>query len=133
MDASTRDAVRRRADYRCEYCLLRQEYNDLVHHIEQIIAKQHGGRDDLDNLALACSRCNLQKGPNLTGIDPSSGATVRLFHPRHDIWVEHFRFRGPTVEGLTPSGRATIHLLAMNDDRRLNLRSELRNRSVPMQ
>jgi hypothetical protein len=125
MDAATRDAVRRRAGHRCEYCLLRQEHSALAHHIEHIIAKQHGGRDDLDNLALACRRCNLQKGPNLVGIDPVSGSAVRLFHPRFDRWIEHFRFQGTNIEGLTPTGRASVSVLAMNDERRLDLRWEL--------
>jgi 5-methylcytosine-specific restriction endonuclease McrA len=125
MDAGTRDAVRRRAVHRCEYCLLRQQHTDIVHQIEHIVAKQHGGRDEMDNLALACRRCNLQKGPNLTGIDPMSAKTVRLFHPRSDQWSQHFQFRGTRIEGLTPTGRATVFLLAMNDDRRMELRSEL--------
>jgi hypothetical protein len=125
MDAGARDAVRRRARHRCEYCLLRQEHSEIVHHIEHIVAKQHGGRDELDNLALACRRCNLQKGPNLSGIDPVNGNAVALFHPRRDRWIEHFRFHGTSIEGLTPTGRATVFVLAMNDDRRLDLRSEL--------
>ena len=78
-----------------------------------------------DNLALACHRCNLRKGPNLTGIDPMSGEMVPLFHPRRDQWTEHFLFRGVRIEGLTPVGRATAHVLGMNDTRRLELRSEL--------
>jgi hypothetical protein len=49
---------------------------------------QHGGGDDADNLALACPDCNLRKGPNLTGIDPETGAVVRLFHPRRDVGSE---------------------------------------------
>ena len=53
MDATARDFVRRRADNRCEYCLLRQEYCDFTHHIEHIVSKQHGGLDDIGNLALA--------------------------------------------------------------------------------
>jgi len=81
--------------------------------------------DDVDNLALACHRCNLRKGPNLTGIDPVSGEMVPLFHPRRDQWTEHFLFRGVRIEGLTPVGRATVHVLGMNDTRRLELRSEL--------
>ena len=125
MDAATRDFVRRRADNRCEYCLLRQEHSDLTHHIEHIVAKQHGGRDDIENLALACHRCNLRKGPNLTGVDPGSGELVPLFHPRRDQWAEHFLFRGVRIEGITAAGRATVHVLAMNDARRLDLRSEL--------
>ncbi len=125
MDAATRDLVRRRADDRCEYCLLRQEHSELTHHIEHIIAKQHGGGDDARNLVLACHRCNLRKGPNLTGVDPASGKLVPLFHPRHDRWAEHFLFHGVRIEGITPAGRATVKVLAMNDARRLELRSVL--------
>ena len=69
MDAATRSFVRQRAENRCEYCLLSQEHSELTHHIEHIIAKQHGGSDEVDNLALACHRCNLRKGPNVTGIE----------------------------------------------------------------
>jgi hypothetical protein len=125
MDATTRDLVRLRADNRCEYCLLRQEHSELTHHIEHIIAKQHGGGDDVDNLALACHRCNLRKGPNLTGVDPASAELVPLFHPRRDRWAEHFLFQGVRIQGITPAGRATVIVLAMNDARRLQLRSQL--------
>jgi hypothetical protein len=125
MDATTRDLVRRRADNRCEYCLLRQEHSELTHHIEHIVAKQHGGGDDLDNRALACHRCNLRKGPNLTGVDTISGALVPLFHPRRDRWSEHFLFDGVRIQGITPAGRATVKVLALNDARRLELRSQL--------
>jgi hypothetical protein len=125
MDAGLRDAVRRRAGYQCEYCLLRQAHSEIVHHIEHIVARQHGGHDGSDNLALACHRCNLQKGPNLSGIDPLSGRAVALFHPRRDQWIEHFRFQGTNIEGLTPTGRASVYVLAMNDERRLDLRWEL--------
>ena len=59
IDAAARNLVRIRADNRCEYCLLRQEYSDDIHHVEHIVAKQHGGSDDPGNLALACHRCNL--------------------------------------------------------------------------
>src|ERR1039457_110363 len=79
MDATTRDLVRRRAGERCEYCRLRQEHSELIHHVEHIVAKQHGGSEDPDNLALACHRCNLHKGPNLTGIDPRTGRSCLCF------------------------------------------------------
>ncbi|HXK07029.1 MAG TPA: HNH endonuclease [Verrucomicrobiae bacterium] len=49
--------------------------------MEHIIAKQHGGPDDADNLALACHRCNLRKGPNLTGIDPQTAEVARPSQP----------------------------------------------------
>ncbi len=125
MDAATRNFVRERADNRCEYCLLPQQYAELTHHVEHIIAKQHGGSDEVDNLALACQRCNLRKGPNVTGIDPETAQVVQLFHPRRDDWHSHLRFEGPHIVGITPTGRATVRVLAPNDARRLDLRLEL--------
>ncbi len=73
MDSQTRRFVRQRAAERCEYCQLHQRNSELPHHVEHIIARQHGGSDEIDNLALACHRCNLRKGPNLSGIDPGTG------------------------------------------------------------
>jgi hypothetical protein len=125
MEAAMRELVRRRAADRCEYCGLSQDHSELTHHVEHIVAKQHGGSGDADNLALACHRCNLRKGPNLTGIDPSTGEVVPLFHPRRNPWAEHFVLQGVRIEGLTSTGRATIQVLAMNDARRLDLRAEL--------
>jgi hypothetical protein len=125
MDAGTRRLVRERARERCEYCRLRQSDSELLHHIEHIVAKQHGGFDDPGNLPLACHRCNLHKGPNLTGIDSLSGEWAPLFHPRRDRWPDHFTFQGAHIEGLSVCGRATIQVLAMNDARRLELRQEL--------
>ena len=54
IDASLRRRVIDRAENRCEYCRLSQEYELFgTFHIEHIIAKQHGGSDEVDNLALA--------------------------------------------------------------------------------
>jgi 5-methylcytosine-specific restriction endonuclease McrA len=125
MDSAARAFVRRRAGNRCEYCLLNQDDCSSTHHIEHVVAKQHGGADDDDNLALACHRCNLCKGPNLTGIDPTTAQLVPLFHPRHDRWAEHFSTRGAFIEGITAIGRTTVHVLAMNDARRVELRGEI--------
>ncbi|SRR5229473_3828922 len=125
MDAGTRDIVRRRAADRCEYCLLAQEHSNLTHHIEHIVARQHGGSDDVGNLALACHRCNLRKGPNLAGIDPITDSIASLFHPRLHLWTEHFAWQDVRIEGLTATGRATVEVLGMNDGRRLELRVEL--------
>jgi hypothetical protein len=81
MEAAMRRLVRHRAGDRCEYCLLHQEHSGLRHHLEHIVARQHGGSDNVDNLALACHRCNMYKGPNLSGIDPRDGRIASLFHP----------------------------------------------------
>jgi hypothetical protein len=125
MDEAKRALVRRHADECCEYCRLRQEYSDLKHHVEHVIAKQHGGSDDADNLALACHRCNLHKGPNLVGIDAHDGQVVRLSHPRRDRWSDHFVFEAASISGLTPIGRATVRVLNMNDARRVEIRAEI--------
>lgn len=84
--------------------------------------KQHGGSDDPAGLALACDRCNAYKGPNLTSIDPGTGAVAPLFHPRQDNWDDHFELREGYVHGKTPVGRATVRLLNMNAPRRVALR-----------
>jgi hypothetical protein len=48
MESATRELVWRRAGGRREYCLLRQEHSQLTHHVEHVVAKQHGGSDDAD-------------------------------------------------------------------------------------
>ena len=124
--------VRRRAGNECEYCRLPQKAFRRPFHIEHIVAKQHGGQTRLENLALACWRCNLKKGPNLTGIDPDSRTVVALFHPRNDRWSDHFGLTVSTgdpsaadVKGLTPIGRATVQVLGINEQMRRVLRYEL--------
>src|SRR3990172_5530157 len=115
MDDSIRSAVAARAGYRCEYCGLHEQNDIYSFHVEHIIPLKHGGLDDLDNLAYACQHCNLHKGPNLTGIDPDTGAVARLFHPRQDSWIDQFALDDFRFIGLTPTGRATIRVLSMND------------------
>ena len=122
MDEALRQFIRERASHRCEYCHLRQDGEPFfAYHVEHIVARQHGGGDDIGNLAFACYHCNLHKGPNLTGLDRESGALVRLFHPRQDQWDEHFERNGVVIVGRTAIGRATVRLLKMNaaDRRRL--------------
>src|SRR4051812_29659483 len=115
MDAALRQWVKERAGDRCEYCRLRQrDEEDSPFHVEHIIARQHGGTDDADNLALACCWCNAFKGPNLASMDPDSGGLTRLFHPRRDTWAEHFRREGAQIVGKTDVGRTTAWLLQFN-------------------
>ena len=125
MDRALREVVRRRAGNACEYCHIPQQATPLIpFHIEHIVPKQHGGTDNPGDLALACDRWNAYKGPNLTSIDPESGAVVPLFHPRRDAWSTHFAVRSGRIVGLTPTGRATVRLLNMNAPRRVELRGE---------
>ena len=126
MDAQTKQRVRERAENRCEYCGLPQEFSPLAAlQIEHITPRKHGGSDDLDNLALACIDCNLSKGTNLAGLDPETGAITELFHPRRHVWSDHFEHRGPFTIGTSPIGRTTVAVLNMNSDDQLALRQFL--------
>jgi 5-methylcytosine-specific restriction endonuclease McrA len=126
MDAVTRRTVRSRCGDGCEYCRLPQTAAPfLTFHIEHIVATQHEGGDELDNLALACPDCNRHKGPNLTSIDPLTRQIVPLFHPRRDVWSDHFTIEGPAIHGHTATGRATARLLRFNDPERLAVRAAL--------
>jgi hypothetical protein len=126
MTRALRRDVTLRARNRCEYCRLRQEHEpDSTFHVEHIIAIRHGGSDDLQNLALACQLCNSQKGPNLSSIDPDTRGLERLFHPRKDVWIDHFGIDGTLIVGLTAVGRTTIWLLGFNSVNRVDLRAAL--------
>ncbi len=126
MDIATRRSVRQRAQDRCEYCRLPQSAQPFVtFHVEHIIARKHGGSDDLDNLCVACERCNAFKGPNLSGVDPDTGNIERLFDPRRQGWQEHFRLLGPLIVGMTAVGRTTVEVLKMNEGQRFQLRADL--------
>ena len=131
MSDELRQLVRERAGGRCEYCQLPDSFPPLEpFHLEHIIARQHGGKTDLDNLAWACHRCNYHKGPNLTSIDPDTQEIVPLFNPRRALWSSHFVLRGFRLVGLTPIGRTTAALLQMNAARRVERRAELVKRGL---
>ena len=119
-----------RAAARCEYCHLPSACYLAPFQIDHIIARQHGGKTELENLALACIRCNRFKGPNVAGIDPDSGEIVRLFHPRRDRWVEHFSWAGPELKALTQIGRITIQVLDINDPEVIAVRKALQEEGV---
>lgn len=126
MDAALRTFVRSRAGDMCEYCRSRQDDEPFFRfQVEHIIAKQHGGDDGAGNLALACPHCNLHKGPNIAGLDPLDGALTQLFHPRRQLWDEHFANREALVMGQTAVGRATVDVLNMNDRLRVEHRATL--------
>ena len=95
MDAALRNIIRERAEYHCEYCRINQVQDPFfTFPIDHIIARQHGGKTESDNLCLSCYRCNSHKGPNIASIDSDTGEMVPLFHPRRDNWHEHFEWNG---------------------------------------
>ena len=126
MYSAVRELVWRRAASCCEFCRLRQSDTPFrTFHIDHIRPRKHGGSDDPINLALACDRCSLCKGYDLTGIDDETDQVTPLFNPRIQNWDEHFQLQGARIYGLTPTGRTTVRVCQMNSPRRLRLRTEL--------
>lgn len=112
--AGLRRLVIQRAVHRCEYCKLSQEGQEATFHIDHVIPVAAGGETVAENLALACVSCSLRKAARQTAVDSQSGQEVALFHPRRDVWHEHFQWDGVHLVGLTATGRATVEALKMN-------------------
>lgn len=107
-----------RASYRCEYCQTSHRLIGMPPVIDHILPSVSGGSDHLSNLAAACYRCNEFKGAKTQAIDPATGQMVNLFHPRQQLWQEHFSWAngGIHIIGLTPVGRATVIALRLNNE-----------------
>jgi hypothetical protein len=120
-----RKRLAKRARNRCEYCLYPETEALIPHQLDHIVARQHGGSDEEDNLAFCCAVCNRHKGPNLTSLDPDTKKLARLFNPRLQGWSDHFLLEQGRIVGLTPTGRATAFLLRFNDPERLAERMAL--------
>ena len=55
---NVKQAIRKEYKYKCQYC---KDTDTKAIHIEHIISLDKGGTNDLENLTLACERCNLKK------------------------------------------------------------------------
>ncbi|MDB9525700.1 HNH endonuclease signature motif containing protein [Oscillatoria sp. CS-180] len=114
-----RQVIRERAKYICEYCHSPERLSANRFTVDHVIPRSLGGSDELDNLALACRRCNERRYNFVAGIDPKTQEIVRIFNPRQQNWGEHFVWlaQGVFIEGTTPVGRATCLRLDLNDTR----------------
>ncbi|MFM7530567.1 MAG: HNH endonuclease [Nodosilinea sp.] len=113
-----RQQVIAEAQYCCEYCQTQQRLIGMPLVIDHIQPLCLGGSSRRDNLAASCYRCNQFKGAKTTSLDPLTNQSVSLFHPRHQIWFEHFAWvdGGLKINGLTATGRATVTALKLNND-----------------
>jgi hypothetical protein len=117
--------ISERAQYRCEYCLFPEKFAAKRHQCDHIYAEKHGALTAEHNLCLCCLECNRYKGSDMSSLDPLTGQPVFLFHPRRDVWHEHFRLKQAYIEGISPVGRATVRLLRFNQPVRLEERAML--------
>jgi hypothetical protein len=119
--------IKQRAGDCCEYCLSQLAFCPDPFSIEHIIPRSKGGTNDPDNLAVACQGCNNFKYSHIESIDPITGKSTPLYHPRQDQWHEHFSWSDDYDQliGLTMTGRATIERLQLNREGVINLRQLL--------
>ncbi len=108
--------VAQRASHRCEYCKAPEVVFNFPFEVEHIAPLSRQGSNDEANLALACRSCNLRKGNRISGESSRSNAKVRFFHPREDLWSEHFQviLESGEIVGITLIGEVTVEYLAMN-------------------
>jgi len=117
--AALREAVARRADRRCEYCLIHESDAGYSHQIDHVVSRKHGGSSEAGNLAYSCFLCNRFKGADVASVDLATGIIVRLFNPRQDRWGDHFRLEGEVIKPLSDVAAVTIRLLRMNAPERI--------------
>lgn len=117
--------VRERAQWLCEYCHTSERWQYVRFTIDHVVPLSKGGKDEPDNLALACFHCNRKKSDRRTAPDPRSGQEVALFNPRQENWRDHFAWSTDylTIVPLTAIGRATAATLELNRERVINIRA----------
>jgi hypothetical protein len=109
-------AIAQRANHRCEYCKAPEVVFNFPFEVEHIVPLSRQGSSNEANLALACRSCNLRKGNRISGLQSASTIEIRFFHPREDLWSEHFyiTIESGEVVGKTPVGEITVEYLEMN-------------------
>jgi hypothetical protein len=129
LTAQIRAVVAERARKCCEYCQSQLKFSADSFSVEHIVPSSREGSDDPSNLALSCQRCNNAKFVATEAIDPLTGQPIALFHPRRDVWSEHFAWSHGflLIHGLSPTGRATVEKLQLNRPGVVNLRRVLRD------
>ncbi|MEM6321987.1 MAG: HNH endonuclease signature motif containing protein [Bacteroidota bacterium] len=121
---SIKRLVEKRANSYCEYCYATANFSPSYFEFDHVMPSSVGGATTAENLALSCGKCNNRKSNLMEYIDPFTNELVKLFHPRKDLWTDHFTWSEDStiVIGLTPSGRATTLLLQINRPSNVNLR-----------
>jgi hypothetical protein len=65
INRATRQLVRQRSNFLCEYCHSGEAGSTAVFTFDHILPQSLGGNDDAENLALACIRCNGRRYKNV--------------------------------------------------------------------
>ena len=112
-----RDRLFEADDRCCAYCQTTEANTGQPMTIDHITPQVRDGETAFENLCFACRRCNEFKGSSISAQDPLTGETVTLFHPRRQMWTDHFQWddSGALIVSSTAIGRATVVALNMNN------------------
>lgn len=120
-----KDFIRKLAKGCCEYCQSQEAYSTQNFSMEHIIPTRLNGSNEIDNLALCCQGCNNFKFIKIGLEDKETGEFIPFFHPRKDIWTEHFKWSEDFLQiiPLTKIGEVTVKVLKMNRQQVINWRT----------
>lgn len=111
LSEETKQFVRRRARFACEYCGVSETSVGGELTIDHFRPQSKNGGDEIENLVYACVRCNLYKGD--FWVNNTDRAT--LWNPRTELFENHF---GQTENGflfaLSETGELTLLTLKLN-------------------
>ena len=111
LSEETKQFVRRRARFACEYCGVSETSVGGELTIDHFRPQSKDGSDEIENLVYACVRCNLYKGDFWV----NNTDQTTLWNPRTEPFENHF---GQTENGLlfafTEKGELTLLTLKLN-------------------
>lgn len=116
----------------CEYCRSQSQFATQAFSVEHIVPRSRGGQTAPENLALACQGCNAHKHAKTSALDPVTREAAPLYHPREQLWHQHFRWSSDftLLLGITPTGRATVEALKLNREGLIAMRQVLYARGL---
>jgi hypothetical protein len=107
----TKEFVRNRAEYACEFCGVTESDTRGRLTVDHYQPRTKGGSDELDNLLYCCFSCNLFKHDYY----PAALAETPLWNPRHESFSTHFlELESGLLHPLTPVGFFTLDRLRLN-------------------
>lgn len=105
------EAVRRRADFACEYCGVTETDVGGQLTVDHYHPQARGGADDLGDLLYCCHRCNLYKADYW----PTHPTGPVLWNPRREPAAAHFLLLADgTLHPLTATGTFSLRRLRLN-------------------
>jgi len=108
---ATRDEVRKRADFACEFCGVTETDTAGEMTVDHFKPRSEGGEDSTDNLLYCCFRCNLYKADYW----PRNQGDAQLWNPRREPAHAHFIVLDDgTRHAVSATGRFTIARLRLN-------------------